>query len=210
MNPRQESTSSEHRSVRQDLLDAAGKLLSQGGHEAASARAICAQVGVCSPTLYHYYGDVQRLHRAAIDLAFERLSNRYRAICPKERPVEAIRSRWQIFMHFAMQEPELTRAVVQHTMLGATPSFVRREFAALVAALERLRSLSGTALPPEVGAHMLWSGAIGAATLLAVSITSDYEVNAAATDAMLEALLAAILGRPTNAGAPNPPWRLGG
>lgn len=195
MNTNQASETGEARSVRQDLLNAAGKLLSQGGHEAASARAICAKVGVRSPTLYHYYGDVQSLHRAAIDSAFERLSKRYRAICPEEHPVEAIRSRWQLFMFFAKQEPELTRIVVQQTMLGVTPSFVGREFAALVAALEQLRSGTGTMLSPEVGAQMLWSGAIGAASLLA-SKPSARKIGTAASDAILDALLAAIIGHP--------------
>ena len=52
--------------MRDQILSAAGELLRNHGPSKATARAICDAAGVKAPTLYHYFGDLDRLYREVV------------------------------------------------------------------------------------------------------------------------------------------------
>ena len=77
--------------VKQELLQAAKTLLSMQGREGATMRAICAEVGVTPPTLYHHFGDLQGLHKAAIDETYLQVAAAYHEGTEEKGPLKGIR-----------------------------------------------------------------------------------------------------------------------
>lgn len=176
--------------ARQALLDCAIRLLAAGGQQEATARAICSEVGVKAPALYHHYGDLNGLYQAAIDSAFEQVVTCYPLVA--DGPLEKVRESWLLFMRFATEQPRLALIVVQQTINGETPSMVLRAFRSLVGDLGELAMQGRLTTSPERAAQLLWSAALGAAAL-AARATEDERLDASVSASMLELLLAGLV-----------------
>lgn len=173
--------------VRLRLLKAATRLLSEAGVEGATARAICAMVGVKAPTLYHYFGDLSRLHAAAVNAAFLTVAAEYRRESRLGGPLNGVRQAWAIFMQFARREPRLARLLIARVLDGQTPPAVRLTLRQVQGDLEKLDAQDKLATPAAKAIRILWMAATGAALL---ATTGDDPENA---EALLDAVLAALL-----------------
>lgn len=179
-------------SVKQALLDSAVRLLGAQGPAGATARAVCAEVGVAAPALYHHYGDLPGLHRAAIDAAFDRVAACYRPRSAARDALQSVRDSWALFMQFAAEQPQLCRLVVQQVASGHPPRSVAAAYARMVDDLGELRAQGGLARPPAEAAQMLWAGALGAAVLVACA-RGEERLDGGLHRPMLDALLLAVL-----------------
>ena len=95
------------RNTRRALVDAAAEIIARRGVEAASTREIYARAGVKAPTLYHHFGDKQRLLDAVITDAFERYLAAKRALPATHDAATAIRQGWDLHVAFARGNPSL-------------------------------------------------------------------------------------------------------
>lgn len=172
--------------VRLRLLKAATRLLSEAGVEGATARAICAMVGVKAPTLYHYFGDLSRLHAAAVNAAFLTVAAEYRRESRSGGPLNGVRQAWLIFMQFARREPRITRLLIARVLNGQTPPAVQLTLRQVQGDLEKLDAQGKLAAPAAKAIRILWTAAIGAASL---ATTRDDPENA---EALLDAVLSAL------------------
>lgn len=179
--------------VKQELLKATRRLLSTLGREGATARAICQEVGVGAPAMYHHYGDLTGLHKAAIDETFRLVATTYRRSTKTKGPLQGIRDGWAMFVHFAREEPRMCRIVIQHILAGDPPKAVEgtlRNVAKDLASLDEQKALSCS---PEVASQLLWAGALGAVCFESIDRTSAGAVNPVIQQGLLEAVLSAIV-----------------
>lgn len=178
--------------VKADLLDAAIVLLNQHGPTGATARAICQQVGVKQPALYHHYGQLDQLHQAAATTVFQQIAHYYAPIDGVDLPLQRIEKSWDLFNRFAHQNPHLYQMINQQIIAGKLPAVVENAFDRLVTDLTSLADDKQLQITPAQAAQLLWAGANGAATLMAAaSKRSDIDTSVARL--MLDSLLATIL-----------------
>lgn len=178
--------------VRDELLSAAIELLRTDGAAGATARAICNQVGVGPPALYHHYGSLDRLHHAAVDAAFEKVVACYESAETAGGPLPSIRNSWRMLMQFARENPQMYGLINQQIIQGKMPPLAQNAFDQMVADLARLAQQQPLRHDPATAAKMLWAGGLGAATFIA-SAALGGEMDLSLGDVMLEALLDALL-----------------
>jgi AcrR family transcriptional regulator len=181
--------------VKDELLDAAIELLQEAGPQGATARAICDLVGVKQPSLYHHYGQLEKLHQEAVTAVFQRVAHLYSPASPLQTPEQSIRHSWQMFIHFCHQNPLLFSFINEQLVKGKLPDFVGLAFQQLVDDLIQLGQGQPLALPPFQAAELLWAGANGAATLAAAAHNRG-EVDLELADVLLDALLAYLMTKP--------------
>ncbi|MOA05248.1 Bacterial regulatory protein, tetR family [compost metagenome] len=140
------------------------RLLSSKGRDGATMRAICAEVGVTPPTLYHHYGDLHGLHKAAIDETYMQVAKAYHGGTEEKGPLKGIRDGWATFLHFAYTEPNMCRIVIQQIMAGEPPSMVSDTLRGLADDLVQFDGKGILRYPPTETAQLLWMGALGALT----------------------------------------------
>ena len=182
-------------SVKDALLESAMRLLAAHGRVGATTRAICAEVGVGAPTLYHHYGDLNGLHQAAIRQAFTAVSGCYRPRAEGSDPLQSVRDSWNMLMKFAQEHPRMCRLVIQQTINREMEPGVSSIFDNIVSDLNELYQEGKMVIAPATAAYMFWAGAIGAAALLAHG-EQGKPVDDSVAQVMLEALLAALFVRP--------------
>lgn len=150
--------------VKQELLLAAMHLLSSKGRRGATMRAICSEVGVTPPTLYHHFGDLEGLHKAAIDESYMQVAAAYHEGADEQGPLKGIRDGWATFLQFAYSEPNMCRIVIQQIMLGEPPRLVADTLRGLADDLLQFHSKGLLKYPPRQTAELLWISALGALT----------------------------------------------
>lgn len=150
--------------VKRDLLRAAMQLLSSEGREGATMRAICAAAGVTPPTLYHYYGDLEGLHKAAIDETYLGVADAYHGGTEEKGPLTGIRDGWATFLEFAHSEPNMCRIVIQQIMAGKPPSMVMETLQGLAQDLNGFHAQGLLKHSPKDTAQLLWMSVLGALT----------------------------------------------
>lgn len=171
-------------------------LLSVKGREGATMRAICAEVGVTPPTLYHYYGDLQGLHKAAIDETYLQVAKAYHEGTDEKGPLKGIRDGWATFLQFAYSEPNMCRIVIQQIMAGEPPSMVADTLLGVADDLTQFHGQGLLKYPPKLTAQLLWMSALGSLTY-AVSRektedTEDLALQRAMLDIIIDALFTSV------------------
>ena len=78
--------------LRDEILDAAGKLLNQKGYATMSMDELATQVGISKPTLYSYFGTKEELVSEAIIREFERLLALTHPLDPSQTPLQRLTS----------------------------------------------------------------------------------------------------------------------
>jgi AcrR family transcriptional regulator len=150
--------------IKQELKNAAMHLLSTEGRDGATMRAICAKVGVTPPTLYHHYGDLQGLHKAAIDETYLQVAEAYHGGTEERGPLKGIRDGWATFLQFAHSEPNMCRIVIQQVMAGEPPSMVADTLRGVADDLIEFNAQGLLKYPPTDTAQLLWMAALGSLT----------------------------------------------
>ena len=174
--------------VRDELLSAAIDLLQSDGAAGATARAICNQVGVGPPALYHHYGSLDRLHHAAVDAAFDKVVACYSSAEEAGGPLQSIRNSWGMLMQFARDNPQMYGLINQQIIRGKMPPLAQNAFNQMVADLTLLAQQQPLRHDPATAAKMLWAGGLGAATFIA-SAALGGERDLSLGEVILQALL---------------------
>lgn len=86
-----------NRDARDDILRAAATLFADEGYEAVTIRKISIASGVGAPTIYHYFGDKENLHRCAV---FDQHDQSRSVLSRELEKVESIEDfyRWLAFL----------------------------------------------------------------------------------------------------------------
>ncbi|MFI0239130.1 TetR/AcrR family transcriptional regulator [Streptomyces sp. NPDC016845] len=185
------------------ILAATAKLLSEGGEEAVSTRAVGAAAGVQAPTIYRLFGDKQGLLDAAAADGFAAYLNDKTELAFTDDPVADLRAGWDLHLGFGLANPALYLLMFGRRRPGTVPP------PAAVAGYEvlatHIRRIAGTGrlrVPEERAAQLVHAAGSGV-TLALLALPAelrDTEVSVLAR----EAVIAAITTDAPAAEAPGP------
>jgi AcrR family transcriptional regulator len=102
-----EEASSTRDDVRSRIVACAIDLLTQGGRDALTTRAVAAAAQVQAPTLYRLFGDKQGLLDAVAEYGFVTYLNEKNVREPSSDPVEDLRKGWDLHVEFGLAHPAL-------------------------------------------------------------------------------------------------------
>jgi AcrR family transcriptional regulator len=91
--------------TRRAILDATEALLVEDGFEAFSMRRLADRCGYTAPTIYHHFGDKQRLIDALLDERFHGLIRSLKRVQLTSDPIENLRAFSFAFARFGLRNP---------------------------------------------------------------------------------------------------------
>ncbi|RYZ41150.1 MAG: TetR family transcriptional regulator [Myxococcaceae bacterium] len=110
--------------VRARIIAAAAELISSGGPDAATTRAVAAAAGVQAPTLYRLFGDKRGLLSAVIEHALKSYVSKKSARAPHPDPLQDFRDGWDMHIAFGLSHPGLFALMSSDPQLASRPSAV--------------------------------------------------------------------------------------
>ena len=96
----------EKQKMRRLILDAAMKLFLEEGFEKVSIRHIAEEIEYSPATIYLYFKDKNEILYTLHKEGFEELYRRQQTILPVKDPLERLRKHGEVYISFALQEPE--------------------------------------------------------------------------------------------------------
>ena len=91
--------------ARRAILDATEALLVEDGFEAFSMRRLAERCGYTPPTIYHYFGDKQRLIHELLDERFQGLTRSLKRVRTGSDPLHDLRAYAFAFARFGLRNP---------------------------------------------------------------------------------------------------------
>jgi AcrR family transcriptional regulator len=172
------------------IIEAAGRLLRDSPDGQVSTREICREAGVTAPTLYHHFGDKDRLLDDVVADGFGRYLQRKRAVSRSGDPAQDLRSGWDMHVTFGVTHPAFYRLMFGNAGTGRTPPAAvaaHRELRDIVTGWERSGRLL---LPIESATGILHAAAVGTTfQLITLGVDSDHPLSRQIRDMVAAALL---------------------
>lgn len=106
---------------RDRILAATARLLTEGGREAVSTRAVGTAAGVQAPTIYRLFGDKQGLLDAVATEGFAAYLATKTELAPTADPVADLRAGWDLHIDFGLTNPALYLLMYAEPRHGAAP-----------------------------------------------------------------------------------------
>ena len=172
---------------RSAIIDAAARLLQEQGAAALTTRGVAEAAGVQPPTLYRLFGDKDGL----IDAVAEHVMATY--VAAKSEPIDPdpvtdLRAAWRMHNDFGLANPELYALLNRR---GPNSPATVAGIEVLRARVRRLATAGVLGVSEERALELIH--AAGSGTVLALLATPPEQRDPGLADAMLEAVLAAIL-----------------
>lgn len=156
-------------STRERIVDAALDLLSEGGREAVSTRAISAAAGVQAPTIYRLFGDKQGLLDAVAAHGFASHLQAHATAPTSTDPVEDLRAGWDVHVGFGLANPYLYSMIYGEARPGPIPPGAQ-DAARLLTTLVHRVAVAGRLVVDEERAVQLLTAAGTGTTLTLVAV----------------------------------------
>ncbi len=197
------SQSAQH--IRERIIEAASTLLTEGGSEAVSTRAVGAAAGVQAPTIYRIFTDKRGLLNAVAEHALTTYVAGKATRQPSADPVEDLRAGWDRHIEFGLTHPAAYVLAYGDTRPDhATPPAVAASAKILAEHIHRVAQAGRLRISEERAAHLVH--AAGSGTTLALIGLSEERRDPGLSVLAREAVLAAII---TDARAGDPPGPVG-
>ncbi len=169
---------------RSRLLNAAARLISESPGQDVPLRAICEEVGVKLPTLYHFFGSKEGLLDAVIEHGFETYVAAKYAAEPSGDPVEDLRRGWDAHVDFGLANPGFYALMYGQVTPHRRPAAAAGPYAALLDLCVRAHREHRLVLPPEQAADEVLAANVGVTLFLITSAAPDLTLSAHARDAV--------------------------
>ncbi|ARP73837.1 TetR/AcrR family transcriptional regulator [Streptomyces pluripotens] len=175
--------------ARQRVIEAAIDLLTRGGRDAVTTRAVAEAAGLQPPAIYRLFGDKDGLLDAVAEHGFTAfLATKHVDPDPRD-PVEDLRAGWDVAVEFGLANPAL------YTLMYSEPS--RTTSAAFKAGMEilmsRIRRLAASGwlrVDEELAAQVIHATARGA--VLTWLSLPEHQRNPALLTTLRESMVAAV------------------
>jgi AcrR family transcriptional regulator len=187
-------------STRERIIDAAAQLLTDGGREAVSTRAVCTAAGVQAPTLYRIFGDKQGLLEAVADHGFATYLQSKTALEPSGDPVADLRRGWDLHVGFGLAHPALYALIYGEPRPGQEAPAARAAAVVLAGQVRRIAEAGRLRVSEERAVHLIHAAGSGM-TFTLISLPADQRDPALSTLAR-ESIIAAVT---TDASGPPAP-----
>ncbi len=184
------------------IVEAAARLLEDGGAEAVSTRAVSGAAGVQAPTIYRLFGDKAGLLDAVVSHGFETYLAEKTVREESDDPVADLRLGWDLHVGLALERPAL------YTLMYARPSgegyspAARAAFAVLATLVRRIAAAGRLRVPEGRAVGLVHS--TGAGTALSLIAVPPEKRDPGLSDAAREAVIAAITNDAPTAPEPGP------
>jgi AcrR family transcriptional regulator len=146
---------------RDRIIEAAAVLLTEGGREAVSTRAVCAAAAVQAPTLYRLFGDKQGLLDAVAGHGFATYLRSKAALEPSADPVEDLRRGWDLHVGFGVEHPAYYALIYGEPRPGVQSPAAVQAAEILAAQVHRIAAAGRLRVSEERAAHLIHSAGAG-------------------------------------------------
>ena len=147
--------------TRERIIEAAAALLTEGGREAVSTRAVSAAAGVQAPTIYRSFGDKQGLLDAVASHGFAAYLRSKAALEPGDDPVEDLRRGWDLHVAFGVENPAYYALIYGEPRPGVQSPAAREAAKILAAQVRRIAEAGRLRVSEERAAHLIHSAGAG-------------------------------------------------
>lgn len=176
--------------TRDRIVAAAAALLTEGGRDAVSTRAVSAAAGVQAPAIYRVFGDKQGLLDAVASHGLAAYLRGKTAAEPTDDPVADLRRGWDLHVGFGLANPAF------YTLIYGDPRPGReipaaREAAAILAAMVHRVAAAGRLRTSERRAAFLVHAA-GRGLTLSLIAEPAAERDLSLSDAARDSVIAAV------------------
>jgi AcrR family transcriptional regulator len=107
--------------TREAILEAAMQVIRQKGFEALSIREIVGRIDYSPSGLYEYFSSKEEIIQELVDEGFARLTARLQHGIHGETALSRLQEAGKVYMHFALQEPQLYVMMFNHRPLAPCP-----------------------------------------------------------------------------------------
>ncbi len=177
--------------ARERILEAATRLVAEGGLAGLTTRAVVAAAGVQAPTLYRLFGDKRGLLHALAEEGLAGFVAAKAAAEPHDDPVQDLRAAWDDVITFGLQHPAVFAIMNQVGREGGRSPAARRGLSVLEARVHRIALAGQLGVAEPLAVAMIHAAGTGVVTTLLS--TAAAQPDAALSSAVLDAVLAAIL-----------------
>ncbi|WP_433724459.1 TetR/AcrR family transcriptional regulator [Actinoplanes sp. CA-051413] len=147
--------------TRERIIEAAAALLTEGGREAVSTRAVSAAAGVQAPTIYRSFGDKQGLLDAVASHGFATYLRSKAALEPGDDPVEDLRRGWDLHVAFGVENPAYYALIYGEPRPGVQSPAAREAAVILAGQVRRIAEAGRLRVSEERAAHLIHSAGAG-------------------------------------------------
>lgn len=192
----------EGQEVRRRVLDAAVKLIAEGGIAALTTRAVASAGSVQAPTLYRLFGEKRGLLNAVAEHALAAFVAQKAAAEPHPDPVQDLSDAWDSYVTFGLANPAVFAIINELGMPASSSPAALAGIAILRKRVQRIARAGRLAIPVERAVALIHAAGVGTvATLLALPLQErDTQLSSAARDAVLAAILAEAATRTDDTG----------
>jgi len=176
--------------TRDRIIEAAAGLLTEGGREAVSTRAVSAAASVQPPTIYRLFGDKQGLLVAVATYGFTTYMNSKTDVEPSADPIEDLRAGWDLHVGFGLANPALYSLMYGEPRPGASPPAAIAAAAVLGGKIRRIAAAGRLRVGEDRAARLVHAAGCGT-TLTLIAMPEDCR-DPALSDMAREAVIAAI------------------
>ncbi|MCD9590654.1 TetR/AcrR family transcriptional regulator [Streptomyces sp. 8ZJF_21] len=187
---------------RERIVAAAARLLSDGGPDAVSTRAVSSAAGVQPPTIYRLFGDKQGLLDAVVAYGFTEYLSSKAAHEAGDDPVEDLRAGWDLHIGLGLANPALYSLMYGGHRPGVPSPAAVAAFDMLARLIRRIAEAGRLAIPEERAAALVH--AAGCGTTLTLIATPEARRDPELSRTAREAAIAAITTDAPAAAEPGP------
>jgi len=177
-------------STRARIVRTAADLLTHGGREAVTTRAVAAAAGVQAPTIYRLLGDKVGLLDAVADHGFQAYLTQKGARPAGGDPVDDLRAGWDLHIGFGLANPALYALMYGDPRPGPPPQAAARAMTMLRALVRRIAEAGRLRIGEEQAVHLVHAMACGTVLTLLAMAERDPALSDLARDAALAAVIA--------------------
>ena len=187
--------------MRARIVAAAVALITAGGRDAATTRAVAAAAGVQPPAIYRQFGDMRGLLDAAAREALAAYVREKAARVPSGDAVQDLRRGWDLHVAFGLANPAVYALIYGDPTGGPLPTAAREGEAHLHALVARVAAAGRLRVGVAHAARLIAAGGNGVTLALLAAPPEARDPRLA--DAMREAVLGAITVAPPSGGIPS-------
>ena len=175
---------------RERILQAALSLLTTGGRDAVTTRAVAEAAGVQPPVLYRLFQDKRGLLHAVTGYGFALYLSEKVQAQPAEDPIQFLRDGWARHIEFGLSHPDLYLLMFADPHPAATGRSARPAYPGLRAHMHSIAVAGRLRLPESRAADLFHAAACGVVMTLLAAPEKDRDM--ALSDVACEAALASI------------------
>lgn len=196
------AASDSREAARLRIVEAAARLVSQGGREALTTRSVADAAGVQAPTIYRLFGDKEGLVDAVVLHGYRTYLEQKAARQPGPDPVEDLRRGWDLHVSFGVSNPALYVLMYGDPRPGRTPAVVTASRQILAGHVRRIAAAGRLRVPEQQATDLIH--AAGSGTVLSLLAAPEDRRDPQLSALAREAVIAAVTTTGMAVGAPGP------